>query len=124
MKTQKEINEIADAYYEGMADVIEQIESIDKLEQTNRYMEKRYGQLPTNDESELIIEITDEQLKNLKPFPAKYKFMMFGFAMIIGSYIVVENKLALVMFTLIGFILGCTGIIIYHLENIVKDLKR
>ena len=44
---QKEINNIADAYYEGMNSIIERFETVDKLAECEQYCVKKYEQLPT-----------------------------------------------------------------------------
>ena len=69
MKTQQEIDLLADVYYDGMASVIDRLEAIDKVEETNKYIKEKFGKMPS-DESELIIECRTNELKSLDKTPA------------------------------------------------------
>jgi hypothetical protein len=44
---ENEINNVADAYYEGMNSIIERFETVDKLAECEAYCVKKYEQLPT-----------------------------------------------------------------------------
>lgn len=51
-KTQEQVDDLANAYYDGMAFVIEKINEIDTLKQCNQHFINLYGIAPSDEEQE------------------------------------------------------------------------
>ena len=85
MKTQQEINELADAYYDGMANVMDRFDQINKVDETKKYIMARFGRLPEDDEvSELIVEYKTLEVHKSKTIESFFfkLFTKFGHATI------------------------------------------
>ena len=111
-KTQEQINELADVYYDGMVSVMDRFDEINKVDETNAYIKGRYGVEPTD--SELIIEGTLEETTEipLEAYFVKWVALFFGLLFtVIG--IVVLDMIAIS----ISAAFVCTFFIMSHIEK-------
>lgn len=118
VKSEQEINEIADAFYDGMANVTERVEAISKVDETNAYIKERFGVLPTDSELEVILDPRNSEKS--KSLPAGFSFMIAGVIFLITSIILCNDELKFMMYTILSFILMCTGAIICHIDKSTK----
>jgi len=105
MKTQKEIDEFAYVYYDGMASVIDRLEAIDKVEETNKYIKEKYGKEPS-DESELIIECNrlstvENPRDKIRPI---INLIMTALLVILAVFALFNNQPALIMFVVLAVV--------------------
>lgn len=116
-KTQQQIDEIADAFYDGMASVTDRIEEINKVDETNAYIKKRFGVLPSD--SELIIEGTIEETE---PIPAetyiiKWLAVFFGLVFMLMALLMTDNIIFATVGICISTVFTCTFFIMSHIEK-------
>lgn len=110
--TQEQIDLLADVYYDGMASVMDRIEEISRVEETNAYIKKRFGSEPSD--SELIIEGPIEEFKKTTTEMYAVKYVALFFALLFVAFgFMFEDLLAIG----ISSVFICTFFIMYHIEK-------
>lgn len=59
-----------------------------------------------------------------KPFPAWLKFIFTGFISLILSLFFHDEEIKFMMYTLLSFILICTGVIILEINKVLEQLNK
>lgn len=110
--TQEQIDLLADVYYDGMASVMDRIEEISRVEETNAYIKKRFGAEPSD--SELIIEGTVDETSGptTKVYAVKYVALFISIVFDILGVVFVD-----VSAVGISSVFLCTYFIMSHIEK-------
>ena len=115
--TQEQIDLLADVYYDGMASVMDRIEEISRVEETNAYIKKRFGAEPSD--SELIIEGTVEEIKDfpVEVYLIKYVALFFALVFVAIQFLMIDNVVLSVGAVCVSTVFTCTFFIMSHIEK-------
>lgn len=116
MKTQQEINELADAYYDGMANVMDRFDQINKVDETKKYIMARFGRLPEDDEvSELIVEYKTLEVHKSKTIESFFFKLFIALILVCLCFVAVFSHS--IEATIILVVLIVFGGLIYIMEK-------
>jgi len=116
-KTQEQINELADVYYDGMASVLDRFDKINKVDETNAYIKKRYGSEPSDSELEIEGTLEEPTEIRMEAYAIKWIALFFGLLFFSLQWMFMDNIVLSVGALVTSAVFICTFFIMCHIEK-------